>query len=184
MNVTELIKKRWSPVAFSDQPVTKEQLDELFRAAQWAPSSFNAQPWKFIYGLKGDDIYPVLYNLLNATNRIWARTAPALVLVMAETIFPGRDNPNRHAWYDTGMAVGNLLLKATEMDLFAHQMGGFDMEGSVAELDIPGGIEPVAMMAIGYKGDVSLLPEEVAMREKKARSRKSIEEFVLNRKFL
>ena len=179
----ELIKKRWSPVAFSDRAVTPREMEALFEAARWAPSSYNAQPWRFFYGLKGDDMYPVLYNLINAANRTWARTAPALVLVVAETVFSGRDKPNRHAYYDTGMAVGQMLIKATEMDLYAHQMGGFDVERSVNDLSLPPHQEPVAMMAVGYKGDPSQLPAEVAERENAVRNRKPVDELVLNRNF-
>ena len=42
--VHELIEKRWSPRAFSPQPVPPEELRSLFEAARWAPSSNNEQP--------------------------------------------------------------------------------------------------------------------------------------------
>ena len=41
--------QRWSPRAFdAARPVTRAELMKLFEAARWAPSSFNAQPWRFI----------------------------------------------------------------------------------------------------------------------------------------
>lgn len=42
--INELIRKRWSPRAFSDKSVEVETLNRLFEAARWAPSSFNQQP--------------------------------------------------------------------------------------------------------------------------------------------
>jgi len=180
MSAQELIYKRWSPVAFAATPVDVKTITSLFEMAGWAPSSYNAQPWKFIYGLRGDDMYPLLLDLINEGNRVWAQTAPALFLVMADTEFPGRKRLNRHAWYDTGMAMGNLMLAATEMDLYLHQMGGFDVERSAKALALPSNIEPVAMAALGFKGDPSELPEDVAARESKKRTRKPVVEFVLN----
>ena len=39
--------ERWSPRAFSDRPVTQEQIMTIFDAAHWAPSASNLQPWRF-----------------------------------------------------------------------------------------------------------------------------------------
>src|ERR1043166_6972299 len=50
--IEELLRRRWSPRAFSDQPVESEKLLTLFEAARWAPSSFNEQPWSFIVASK------------------------------------------------------------------------------------------------------------------------------------
>ena len=45
--VIELIKNRWSPRAFSSNPVEEETIMSLLEAARWAPSCFNEQPWNF-----------------------------------------------------------------------------------------------------------------------------------------
>ena len=42
--VQDLFAERWSPYAFADRPVSKEDLLSLFEAARWAPSSYNEQP--------------------------------------------------------------------------------------------------------------------------------------------
>ena len=54
ISIIDTIKNRYSPVIFSDKQVEAEKLERLFEAARWAPSSFNAQPWRFIVGLKSD----------------------------------------------------------------------------------------------------------------------------------
>ena len=46
--VHELIAARWSPYAFADRPVAKEDLRSLFEAARWAASSYNEQPWTYL----------------------------------------------------------------------------------------------------------------------------------------
>jgi nitroreductase len=178
MEIHSMITDRWSPVAFSDKPVGEEVILSLFKAARWAPSSFNAQPWRFIMGKRGDETYPVLLDLLSDSNRTWAKTAPVLVLSIAETYFVDRGKENRFALYDTGMAVGNLLIQATFAGLYVHQMGGYDAEKAKGIFKLPEHQTPMAMMAIGYKGDRKQLPEDVAKREDKERVRKELNEFV------
>lgn len=182
MTINKVISGRWSPVAFSDRVPEQETIALLFEAARWAPSSYNAQPWRFIYGYKGDDVYPLLLGLLNETNQVWAKTAPVLILSMAEMIPPGRTSINKYAFHDTGMAVGNLLAQATDMGLFVHQMGGYDHRSARTVLNLPETYEPVAMMAVGYKGDPNILPENVAARENQKRERNTPKTFVFNHK--
>ncbi len=183
MKINRIISERWSPVAFSEKMPEKEKIALLFEAARWAPSSFNAQPWKFIYGYKGDDVYPMLFELIAEFNQVWAKTAPVLIMSMAETIPPGRTSVNRFAFHDTGMAVGNLLAQATDLGLYVHQMGGYDHKSAKTMFNLPDTFEPAAMMAVGYKGDPGLLPESVAAREKEKRERNQLEKFAFNHKF-
>ncbi|MEY4016389.1 MAG: hypothetical protein RLZZ189_186, partial [Pseudomonadota bacterium] len=42
---------RWSPRSFSNEAITEDELLTLLEAARWAPSAFNAQPWRFAYAL-------------------------------------------------------------------------------------------------------------------------------------
>ena len=178
----ELIIRRWSPVAFDPRPVEYEKMHQLFEAAKWAPSGRNAQPWRFIFATKETPEFEVLFDLLDEGNMVWAKTAPLLVLSLAQVVSTYKNRPNRFAFYETGMAAGNLLLQATYMDLFVHQMGGYDVEKSKEVLVIPARYEPVAMMAIGYKGDPLQLPAEVAAREQQRRSRMEISEFLIQGK--
>ena len=182
MTINKIISERWSPVAFSEKVPEQDKIALLFEAARWAPSSYNAQPWKFIYGYKGDDVYQLLFGLINEGNQVWAKTAPVLILSMAEMIPPGRTSVNKYALHDTGMAVGNLLAQATDMGLYVHQMGGYDHRSARTVLNLPEAYEPAAMMAVGYKGDPKLLPENVATRENHKRERNPPESFVFNRK--
>jgi nitroreductase len=88
------------------------------------------------------------------------------------------DKPNRHALHDVGMATENLLLQATALNLAAHPMAGFDVDKARADLNIPSGYEPVAMIAVGYPGDPALLPDTRRRRESASRERHAISAFV------
>ena len=39
---------RWSPRAYTGEPIPEAVLHTIFEAARWAPSSYNSQPWRFI----------------------------------------------------------------------------------------------------------------------------------------
>lgn len=181
-HIHELIAKRWSPVAFDPRPVEFEKIHLLFEAAKCAPSGRNAQPWRFIFATRDMPEYKLLFDLLNAGNQAWAKTAPLLVLTLTQKISTYKNRENRLASFEAGLAVGNLLMQATYMDLFVHQMGGYDHEKAKEVLVIPTRYEPMAMMAIGYKGDLAQLPEEFHDREKKERTRNEISKFLVQGK--
>ena len=55
--VNELFRQRRSGRAYdATKPVTKADLQALLEAARWAPSGSNAQPWRFVVGVKGDGV--------------------------------------------------------------------------------------------------------------------------------
>ncbi len=178
-NIFHLLKKRRSIVSFSSEMPSRDDLMLLFDAARWAPSSRNAQPWRFIYSTKESlDEYNRFFHLLHEGNKIWAHSAPVLALSVAEVISDYKGKPNKYAFHDLGMAVGNLLTQATSMGLYVHQMGGYDAEGARKTLGIPERFEPGAMIAIGYPGEIDNLPMELKRRELMRRTRKETDEFV------
>lgn len=177
--IHELLQRRWSPRAFSERMVESDTLRSLFEAARWAPSSNNEQPWHFIVGTRDEPAgYDRLFSCLKEGNKKWAFRAPVLMLSVARLNFEDEGTPNRHAWHDTGMAALSLSLQATALGLIAHQMAGFDVDKARADLGIPAGFEPVAMIAVGYPGDPAILDERLRQRELAPRERKSAREIV------
>lgn len=180
MNLIQEIQERWSPRAFSNAPVLYKDLDSSFEAARWAASSMNEQPWRFIVATKSEDpeLWNDLFNALVEGNKTWAENAPALVMVVAKNNFVYKNRPNFHAAYDTGAAAAQFVLQATKEGLSVHQMGGFVADKARATLNIGDAFTPIAMMAVGYKGDPESLAGPLKQRELAPRSRKPIEEIV------
>jgi nitroreductase len=176
--IQELLQRRWSPRAFSDQPVSQDHLRSLLEAARWAPSSNNEQPWHFLVATKQDQAdYDRLLSCLRTTNQLWAGLAPVLMMSVAKLVFTDGGEINRHAFHDVGLAVENLVVQATALGLMVHQMAGLYPD-QVRELyGIPAEYEVVAAIAIGYPGDPGILPERLRQRELAKRSRKSIVDF-------
>ena len=176
--INELIQRRWSPRAFADRPVEPQLLHSLFEAARWAASSYNEQPWGFILAHKHDaeEFEPIADCLIEAN--VWAAEAPILMITLAKLTLDRNDKANRHAYHDLGQAVANLLIQATDLGLFVHQMGGFSQDKARENLRIPNSWDPVAGLALGYPGDPEDLIPELRDKEFEPRSRRDFEEFV------
>lgn len=175
----ELARKRWSPRAFDSRPVEEEKLEQLFETARWAPSSMNAQPWRFVYATKdNEEAFKGFLDSLMDGNKIWAQNAPVLLAVFARKTYEHNGQAYKHSWYDTGQAMGMLNLQATELGLHIHQMGGFFADRIREVVGISDEYEPVIMVAVGYVGDKDQLPEHLRKRETGPRNRKDIRELV------
>jgi len=182
-SLLESIQNRRSFVSFSQKPVEPQKLEMIFEAARWAASAFNTQPWRFIYAVKGEEGYSNLNNLLFDGNRIWAGSAPLLILSLAETIDTVKNRENNYALHDTGMATANMLLQADSMGLVTHPMAGFDKIMAREVFGFPSNIQPVAMIAMGYPGNPDELSEDLRKRQTGPRIRKPLEEFVFKGKW-
>ena len=158
---------RWSPRAFADVPMTKAQLMSVLEAARWAPSASNNQPWRFVWGLRGDAGFAAIAETLVPFNRGWAEKAAALVVVASQdhTERDGVRSPNRWHAFDAGSAWAQMGLQAQHLGLVAHAMGGFDVDTATRLLNVPEGVVLQAVVAIGTKGEVAQLPEGLQARE-------------------
>jgi nitroreductase len=175
----ELLQRRWSPLAFSNRPVTPEQLGCLLEAARWAPSSYNEQPWHLIVATQDEPAeFDRLLTCLVEANQAWARSAPVLLLAVARLRFDRNGEPNRHAWYDVGQAIAHLSVQATALGLFVHQMAGFDADRARQTYHIPETHAPATAAAIGYHGDPATLSAPLQEREKGPRQRRPLTDFV------
>jgi len=184
--IDPLFLNRWSPRAFTSEAVSAADLDRLFEAARWAPSSYNSQPWRFIYARRDTAHWEKLLGLLNDFNRSWAKAAGALVVIASKQTMrpPGADKdiPSHSHSFDAGAAWANLALQASLQGLQAHAMVGFDIPRATTELKIPEGYRVEAAVAIGYQGAPSLLPEGLASREKPS-PREPISSFAFDGEF-
>ena len=177
--IHDLLRRRWSPRAFSNRPVEPDKLLSVLEAARWAPSSNNEQPWHYLVARKEEpEEFARLLACLVDRNQSWAKGAPVLMLSVASTVWARNGKPNRHALHDTGQAVAGLTVQATALGLYVHQMAGFHVDKARETYGLPATVEPVAAIALGYLGDPSTLPEDLREREMTLSSRKPIGEFV------
>jgi nitroreductase len=161
--VDPLFIDRWSPRAFTGEEIPPAELNSLFEAARWAPSSFNSQPWRFLYARRGTPQFDTFLGLLNPYNQQWAKNAAALIIAVSAKSFvrPGTTEvlAARSHSFDTGAAWANLALQATKLGWHAHGIGGFEVDKARTELKVPDDYAVEAAIAIGRRGDKSILPE-------------------------
>ncbi len=182
LNIHPIIKKRWSPRAFSDKMVDKAMLQRIFEAARWSPSSFNEQPWRFFVGVKGDETWNKLYECMVEFNQKWAGKAPVLILAVGNTQ-SSIGKPNEVYQYDVGQSMTYITFQAETEGLVAHQMGGFSKPKATDMFSIPADHAPIAMMAIGYQNAPETLPEDFEKMEITPRERKPIGDLVFAGRF-
>jgi nitroreductase len=153
--------ERWSPRAFTGETMDPATLLTIFEAARWAPSSYNSQPWRFIYAHRETPAWNALFGLLAAGNQGWVKNASVLMVVASKVMMAprGKEVPSHSHSFDTGSAWENLSLQATAMGWHTHGMVGFDIVRASAELGIPDGYRVEAMIAIGRQGDKAMLTE-------------------------
>lgn len=182
--VPELVRRRWSPVAFAPEAVADDALRSIFESARWAASCFNEQPWRFVMGRREDPerFEPILDCLVDA-NQAWARHAPVLVIVCAAKDFSHNGKPNRHAWFDAGQAMAQLMLAAVDLGLYCHAMAGFSVEKARENLQIGDDADPICALAIGPLDDGSRLDADTAARDRGERKRRPLGEIVFEGRF-
>ena len=179
--IHNLLRQRWSPLAFSDRMVEPEKLRSVLEAASWAASSYNEQPWRFIIATKENKAeFERLLSILAEGNQEWARNAPILMISVAKLNFEYNGVENRHAFHDVGAASTTLAIQAADLGLFIHQMAGFNVPKAKEIYGIPSDYEPVAAIALGYVGDPQTLSERLQQRENAPRKRKPLKEVVFS----
>ncbi|HEY6587809.1 MAG TPA: nitroreductase family protein [Nitrososphaeraceae archaeon] len=182
-NINPLFVNRWSPRAMSGEEISYDDLMGLFEAARWAPSSYNNQPWRFIYAMRNTDHWQRLFSLLVDGNKIWAQNAAVIVAVISRKNFEFNEKPAITHQFDAGAAWENLALEATTRGLVTHGMQGFDYNATRKVLEVPDSFDVMAMIAIGKLGQKENLPNDLQEREYPS-DRKPLIEIVMEGKFI
>jgi nitroreductase len=161
---------RWSPRALTGEPIAEAELMSMLEAARWAPSSNNAQPWRFAVVLRSDPQWDALFNTLNPSNQTWAGKASALVAIASANLATKAGSteslPNGMHAFDTGAAWAYMALQAHLNGWSMHGIGGFNKEAGAQVLNLPANHTLQMLAAVGKRGDAAQLPD--ALREREA----------------
>jgi len=175
--VTDLFINRWSPRAMSGEVISDDELFSLFEAARWAPSSYNHQPWRFVYARRGTEHWEKLFNFLLEGNQVWVKNAAVIVVLISKTTSDYNNSFMRTHSFDTGAAWENLALQGSLNGLVVHGMSGVDYDKATAELGVSDEYRVEMMFAIGRPGNIEDLPEKLQEIEKPS-GRKKLSEIV------
>jgi len=178
-DIHPIIATRWSPRSFdANRPVETEKLTACLEAARWSPSCFGDEPWRWLIADKQQhpELWQKMFDALSEGNQIWAKRAPVLILACASKRFSANQTPNRWARYDTGQAMMAFALQAVEEGLITHPMAGFTAPEVREAFAIPEAYALMSITAVGYAGDLKLLPERYQAIEQAERKRKPLSE--------
>ncbi len=181
-NINSIFTNRWSPRSMTGEEISDDELMSLFEAARWAPSSFNNQPWRFIYSKRTGSHWSKFLDLLNEGNKTWAKDAGVLVVIISRKNFEYNEKPSLTHRFDTGAAWENLALEASIRGIVAHGMQGFDYQKAKDILNIPDSFEVLAMIAIGKRGPIDKLPPKLQQVEH-PKERKPLKEIIMEGSF-
>ncbi|MFA5973425.1 MAG: nitroreductase family protein [Lentimicrobiaceae bacterium] len=180
--VHPLIASRWSPRAYDPTPVEPEKLQRIFEAARWTASSSNIQPWYFLVGFRGDEVYKKIFETLIEFNKLWVGNAPVLALAIAKSTNSRGDVNSAHA-YDLGQSMAMLSIQAIAEGIYTHQMGGFDVSAVSLSLGIPEEYKVLVAFTLGYRGDAEQLHPSLEKLEISPRTRRPSSESVFTGSF-
>lgn len=180
--ISELLANRWSPRVYDPTHVmTQEQLTRLAEAARWAASGNNAQPWRFAFTLRGEELFEkISAGMLSGFNASWAPHASLYVLAFADKQRADGTEIDRHAsYFNNALATSQLVFEAEAMGLKAHYMGGV-LHDEILKLV---GVEDAwltCVITIGAQGDASNVSEELQQREAAPRERKPLDQILIS----
>lgn len=147
----ENIMTRTSIRKFKQQPVEKEKVETMLRAAMAAPTAMNKQPWHFVVV----DDKQVLDQLAGPGRRgDMLRNAPLAIAVCGD-MTKAIEGDARDFWIeDTSAAMENLLLAAHALGLGAVWTGCYPIQQRCEEtrsvLGLPETIVVMGVAVIGY----------------------------------
>lgn len=183
MDVKKAIYERRSLRSLEPFEVNQELIFDLAESASLAPSCFNNQPWRFIFTYD-KEILRELYSALTPRNN-WAFTSPLIVSVITKEELDCQIKGRNYAFLDTGISIGFMLLRATELGLIAHPIAGYDEDKVKKILEIPEDMKVILLIVFGKKAKEinPTLSEEQKERELKRPERLPLTEIVFINKY-
>ncbi len=172
MSFNDLAEKRYSVRKFSPQPVEKEKLEYVLRAAQLAPTAVNFQPQRILV----IDDRQTKAKLRECTD--YHFNAPVSLLVCAEIASAWTrpfDNKNSGE-IDCSIVTTQMMLAAADIGLGTTWIMYFDPAKIREAFSIPASLEPIALLVMGY-------PADDAVPHPKHFERKPLEETVFYNSF-
>ena len=170
MTFRDLAEARFSLRNYDSRPVEQEKIDCLLECVRLAPSAVNFQPCVFY--VVTDQV--LLAQLQDCYNRDWFNTAPMCIVACGnhQQAWHRKLDGKDHTDIDVAIAVDHLTLAAVDMGLGSCWICNFDAQKCAQVLDLLEGVEPIAMVPIGY----------AATDERPLKKRKSHDELFVYKK--
>jgi nitroreductase len=147
----DIARNRYSCRNYDHRPVEEEKLMQVLEAGRVAPSAVNFQPWHFFVIRETTD----LERFQSAYHRDWFRTAPCVIIICADHhhSWKRKSDGKDHGDIDVAITTDHMTLQATELGLATCWICNFNVDRIRELLKLPGHLEPVVILPLGYPLD-------------------------------
>ncbi|MCF0140495.1 MAG: nitroreductase family protein [Mogibacterium sp.] len=149
MEYKELIKARYSCRKFSNEQITKEQLDAILEAGQVSLTAKNLQPQKIYVAQKEEDLAKI-----DAITPCRYGAPTALIVAYDKTsvyTYPG--DKYQSGPEDMGIVATHMILGAKDVGVDSCWLNNFDPDKVAEVFGLPENEEVVMIMDLGYAAE-------------------------------
>lgn len=154
MNFLDLAKARCTTRGFTDEAISKKDLDRILSVGRVAPSACNRQPQRII-------VVQDPANLMKVQKAYQTFGSQCALIVCRDTrnelIRPFDQKCSGDL--DIGIVCDHMMLAARELGIGSVMVGLFDPQIIRKEFQIPEYIEPTALLILGYPEKGFLNPD-------------------------
>ncbi|MDD3044047.1 MAG: nitroreductase family protein [Candidatus Delongbacteria bacterium] len=154
MKVSAAIEKRRSYRSLEKIEIGENVIKELIHASSLAPSCFNNQPWRYVF-VTSPKILEKMKTSLKKGNE-WAHEASCIAAVISKKDLDCVIGGTEYYLFDTGIGVGQLILKATEMGIVAHIIAGFEHKKVEKFISLPEDWNIISLIIFGKRSKKKL----------------------------
>jgi nitroreductase len=167
-----IVKGRRSIRRYQDKPIPEEHIQRLLDSVRWSPSWANTQCWEVVV-VKDGSTKEKLKECLHPTNPAQKAMVEAPVVFAlcgrlgSSGFYKGVVTTKFGDWFmfDLGIAAQSLCLAAYELGLGTVIVGLLDHEKTKGVLEVPEGVEVVALVPAGYPAKDSPAPRRREISE-------------------
>ena len=178
MDVIQAINERRAYRSLEPVDITEDLIKDLAQHARLAPSCFNNQPWRFVF-VRDPEMLQKMHEALSQGN-VWARAASMIIAVFSKKEDDCIIRDREYHQFDCGLAVGFLVLRATELGLVAHPIAGYSPKKTREILGIPEDYHVITLIIVGKHSEKisSVLSDDQVAAERSRPERKPFSEIV------
>jgi nitroreductase len=152
MTILNEIMARRSIRKYQDQPVEKEKIDQILKAAMAAPSAMNNKPWEFVVVTSRDKMDEIRSALMFGKHN-----APMAIVVCGNTSFFKHPMTTKFWVQDCSAATENILLAAVGLGLGTVWLGVHPIHNYSKRIskifNLPDYVKPLCVIYLGYPAE-------------------------------
>jgi nitroreductase len=157
MDTLEVIFNRRSIRQYTSEQITENQIEILLKAAMYAPSAVNKQPWHFVVFRNRETMKQIMDVHQNAS--MLSHADVAILVCWDEQL----QHDVGYGPIDCAAATQNILLAAHNIGLGAVWVGIYPRPQRVASVhrifNLPENIKPFSIISLGFPAEQKPLPK-------------------------